>query len=219
MNTFVFLILISFHSWSFSYIQVKASTDRDSIESAAEQFSRKHIPYMISEFQKNGIKYYRLRLGAFVKKNDAQKVAAILKLDDFWIVKDVGTEPEKTVEQVVSDTLFFSMIGPGFLMSESKDVVCIYNSKVGFESARAPGDLYIYASRERIRHKIENVTGFRLKQKTIDVNVSKVVIADPGVEDVTASTPGVKEFARINGLSVQDVLDHFSIMMLTFQSG
>jgi cell division protein FtsN len=68
-------------------LQLFSLTDRATVELHQELMSKKGIKTVISEFDKAGTRYYRLRMDGLYTKGEAEKLGDKLK-KDFWSVND-----------------------------------------------------------------------------------------------------------------------------------
>ncbi len=68
-------------------VQVLSLTDRYAVELQKEMMAKKGVKTEISEFNKDGVIYYRLRLEGKYSRQEADELGARLK-NDFWGITD-----------------------------------------------------------------------------------------------------------------------------------
>ncbi|KMQ51896.1 hypothetical protein CHISP_1151 [Chitinispirillum alkaliphilum] len=201
----VILTVVSFAHGMY-FIQIKASTDLDSVLTASAVYREKAVPFVISETISSDEVFYRLRLGGFANREDAQKLSDFLSLQDVWIVHDETAPADRIIKEVFLERINFC-IPPSIAYYQDFDLICLYDNKRGFEAARAPGDLYLFSGAHRRLQKVTGVTGFIPKRNSVILGIPQL-IAGPEIEHFSPQSPEIKSIAEQYHLPVELVLEN-----------
>ena len=163
----VFQIALTDLNEPYYSIQIMSLIDKKKAEQYIQKNIQKGFPVYLKCSKNNDRKIYRIRIGKFRKRVDAENFANYCQWEAPWIVKDFDESKKILINNVIIDDISFESATLYTYASLKKQLLIIYKKKYGIEMAVLPSDLILYMNNSKQKVIIENVTGFFETEESI----------------------------------------------------
>lgn len=184
------------------FAQIKASKYLHEVQIEKDKVEALHLHPQLSQVELDGVVLYRLRLGPFSNKDDAEKIAKFVGYDDVWIV---SSSDEPTIRQVTESAVAYDApLLPVLLLGHDSPYA------VFFKKVRGMGELNILGTSIFLvtpgyQKEIDDVTGIREGDGMLEVGVFTEVYQDPEGKPVSEFKQSITEFADTYDVDVRSV--------------
>lgn len=192
------------------WIQIKATASEDTLSVTADSLEKLHIPFEKSSTEKNGTKFYRLRVGPFIDSSSVQKFVEFSDFDKPWVIKTkISSEILSTIKSVILDTTTIVNKKASYYVSNECNFFALYIYNYGIELARLPSDLRIYLPPDKII-KLQEVTGFLETSAGIEFGKNEKVFFNPDGLPLEEFSKEIDTYSFKNGIPVSEVRKNIS---------
>ncbi|KPA17287.1 Sporulation/cell division region, bacteria domain protein [Candidatus Magnetomorum sp. HK-1] len=163
----------------FFTIQLEALSNKDKANQYVQELSNKGIPVYLHSPKTDEAQIFRVRVGKFINRTDAIKFSAYCKWKNSWIIKDNSKKKQSLICKALFDDISLESASLYSYVSPKKQLFIIYKKNYGIEMAIQPSDLFLYMSDFEKVVKIDSVTGFVEKNKSIQFGKSVYLYSNP----------------------------------------
>ncbi|KMQ49757.1 hypothetical protein CHISP_3318 [Chitinispirillum alkaliphilum] len=176
-----FILMISFGAHAQYSLQIKACENINECQMLVDSLVKSGIPAYLTEGTVNSIRYHRVRVGVFEKKEMATQFQKYLDWDDSFIVKE---NEEKQIFSLIVDTIntgVQSYSPVGFLVDTIDAAVAVLNraNVTPFDQYFYPYNVNIYNFVNHEKFNANHVTGIKLSGSSFLFGLRKIVFENP----------------------------------------
>ncbi len=185
-------------------LQVRADEDEALITGLADSLSQAGFPAYVA--RPEGGSHYRLRMGPFLDRADAERFASFHHFEDYWIAQADPTRTfPRVVTQVIVDAVSLEPAPPYVYIGRRQPVVALRRPLV--PRGIAPVQLHLYVPGRAEPLIVEDVTGLDETPEYLLIGQAERVFVNPQRVPITQFSGEIEAFSRDVGISSHVVRD------------
>jgi len=208
-TAFILLLLLVNSLYSQYSIQVKATKDSSIAYTILDSLRTiGHHSYITTS--KEDPLLFRIRIGPFLLKEDANLYVAFSQIQNPWItsVKSDANIPQKMIVNFIVDSLQLTTKKLYWYPLNSFPAIVIYIKNFGLEASILPSTLNVYAKHKKRPIKMDSVTGFEEDNGNLRFGKVLKLYFDPVGKPIESFKQEINVFSHTHGVPIKSVKDN-----------